>query len=51
MNEDDETARRYLARIGAKGGKVTSKAKTAACRRNWRAAMKAKEAKSKDGTK
>jgi topoisomerase IA-like protein len=46
MNNDEaEHAKRYLARIGAKGGKATSAAKTAACRRNWRKAMAAKAKK------
>lgn len=49
-NDENEGMKKYLRRIGAKGGKATSAAKTAACRRNWRKALAAK-AKKKDGSK
>lgn len=51
MSESEEEMKRYLRRIGAKGGKATSAAKTAACRRNWQKAMKAKAKKSEEGAK
>lgn len=48
MNDDEK--RKYFANIGAKGGKKTSDAKTAACRNNWKKAMQAKQKKKDDGS-
>lgn len=53
MSNDDDNVKRYMAKIGAKGGKATSAAKTAAVRRNLSKGRKvlAAKAKAKDGDK
>jgi len=53
VSNDDDNVKRYMAKIGAKGGKATSAAKTAAVRRNLSKGRKvlAAKAKAKDGDK